>query len=138
MLLVDLTPFITPSNFLEALTVLHTYFPGQVILEDEVMYSGASVEKYNLMKPSKQKKSSSTIKRLRDYISTNGNEFLLHLLYTIKGVWAQARVALASTGRVRLVRFRTMGERSVWKLPCGLLSWGLPSKTIFSPMSLEV
>lgn len=49
------------------------------------MYSGISVEKYNLMKPSKQKKSSSTIKRLRDYISTNGKH--LHPLFRYALVW---------------------------------------------------
>ena len=36
------------------------------------MYSGVSMEKYNIMKPSKMKKSTSTIKRLRNYIRTNG------------------------------------------------------------------
>ena len=58
-------------------------FSGQIILEDDIMYSGTSVEKYNLMKPSKQRKSSTTIKRLRDYISTNGNHsppVSLHML----------------------------------------------------------
>ena len=56
-------------------------FSGQIILEDDMMYSGTSVEKYKLMKPSKQRKSSSTIKRLRDYISTNGNYFHPLFLY---------------------------------------------------------
>ena len=36
------------------------------------MFAGASMEKINLMKPPKQKRSMSIIKRLRDYISSNG------------------------------------------------------------------
>ena len=43
-----------------------------MIQEDEVMFAGASMEKVNLMKPPKQKRSMSIIKRLRDYISSNG------------------------------------------------------------------
>ena len=37
------------------------------------MFAGASMEKINLMKPPKQERSMSIMKRLRNYISSNGN-----------------------------------------------------------------
>ena len=50
----------------------HKYLLGQIIQEDEKEYAGISVEEYNLIKPSKQVKSSGTIMRLKDYIRANG------------------------------------------------------------------
>ena len=62
---------------------------GQIIQEDEVMFAGASMEKVNLMKPAKQKRSMSIIKRLRDYISSNGKiqipQCLFRITYSVPG-----------------------------------------------------
>ena len=49
---------------------------GQIIVEDEKEYAGISVEEYNLIKPPKQQKSSSTVMRLKDYIRANGKILL--------------------------------------------------------------
>ena len=49
------------------------------------MFAGASMEKVNLMKPPKQERSMSIMKRLRDYISSNGkfqlSRCLLRIIY---------------------------------------------------------
>ena len=50
----------------------HDYILGQIIQEDEKEYGGISVEEYNLIKPSKAKKSMGTVMRLKDYIRANG------------------------------------------------------------------
>ena len=47
------------------------------------MFAGASMEKVNLMKPPKQERSMSIMKRLRDYISSNGKYQLSHCFFRI-------------------------------------------------------
>ena len=47
-------------------------------MEDEKEYAGISVEEYNLIKPPKQQKSSSTVMRLKDYIRANGKKIKTH------------------------------------------------------------